>query len=908
MASSNSAIRRQVVNAILKSSTSSAAAKHASSSCGGGHQWTAASVAILASASAAICAISSDNNNESTDHPKNHMSANSGSCSSIDALFPPLQRIQKQQQRGAVVQCEASGMLPYQRLSQRAADDNANNSASTASSSSSGSRNSSSSGSSSSMLAAFGPWMSDSSSSSSLASTRKSLLQHRQTRSERKRSETKDVDMNEKYDVDFTTVLGEGAYGRVHPATLVETGEKVALKKISKRYTDSKSFGSETDALLRIYDNGGHPNISGLRDMYEDFSHYYLFLDLAQGGEMFDHLIQHGQYSELDASRLVSEILSALAFLHNIGVVHADLKPENILLCSRKQGAETVKIIDFGCASVEKRGESPLISGSRGEIANNKRRNAAVVSTGTKAYWSPERFQNNSNVLSESDDLWALGVIVFIMLVGVHPFDITGISNGDEIAEEIRKGASPPMALASHLSPSARDFIRSLMERDPNKRLTAITALQHPWIRGVTPTLKIIEGSDTKLSMYQELRDKLASGIFAALVDGENLRNNTHQNGIHEHSLTHLLKRAFQIFDEEGKGRVDEEDLVRVMTKVTGKSLSPSDSKDMIAAAKKESSSLGLSLSDFSQLFSRLSHRHYKRGDYIYNPGDGGHAMYFINSGKVEILSQKGHLVSILRHGDFFGEGSLLEDRNYRITAARCSTPVELIEVSKDDFKRYLESSSTKRSLKLKWRARTLAQAKQLIRLQTNLTKRQLRRGDVVYREGDVDKKSMFLVDEGTLEVKHGKETLHKLTSGDSFGESSLLFQRPRSSTVVCASERCRLLEMKGEDFQALLESDPSSARAFNDICRQRMFRKAVKSYLLSQNSALGDDSRVFRDADKDKSGTLNLSEVRDLMLHMGNNSAIPEKDILELLKSLDLDEDGQVSLNDILEMSKAFK
>ena len=71
--------------------------------------------------------------------------------------------------------------------------------------------------------------------------------------------------------VDYDTVLGEGAYGRVHPAASVSAGERVALKRLSKRHTDSTSFfGSETNALLRIYDNGGHPNISGLRDMYED--------------------------------------------------------------------------------------------------------------------------------------------------------------------------------------------------------------------------------------------------------------------------------------------------------------------------------------------------------------------------------------------------------------------------------------------------------------------------------------------------------------------------------------------------------------------------------------------------------------------------------------------------------------
>ena len=89
----------------------------------------------------------------------------------------------------------------------------------------------------------------------------------------------------------------------------------MALKKISKRYTTSSSFKTETDALLRIYDNGGHPNISGLRDMYEDYTHYYLILDLVSGGEMFDHLSSDGAYSEADAARLMYEVASALAFL-----------------------------------------------------------------------------------------------------------------------------------------------------------------------------------------------------------------------------------------------------------------------------------------------------------------------------------------------------------------------------------------------------------------------------------------------------------------------------------------------------------------------------------------------------------------------------------------------------------------
>ena len=166
--------------------------------------------------------------------------------------------------------------------------------------------------------------------------------------------------------------------------------------------------------------------------------------------------------------------------------------------------------------------------------------------------------------------------------------------------------------------------------------------------------------------------------------------------------------------------------------------------------------------------------------------------MFFINSGKVEILSDKDESrLTVLRHGEFFGEGSLLEDRNTRITTARCLTPVDLIRVPKRDFTRYLSSSSSevRRSLRLKYRARTLSQAKQLIRLQSDLVRRELGPGDTVYREGDAGQ-SMFLVDEGKLAVKHGGEVLHELGPGDSFGESSLLFKRPRSSTVVCAAPR----------------------------------------------------------------------------------------------------------------------
>lgn len=118
----------------------------------------------------------------------------------------------------------------------------------------------------------------------------------------------------------------------VYSCTDRETGEKRALKMIPKAYTDGDSFQREIDALLRVRENGSHPNICQLQENFEKRGNYYLVMDLIAGGEMFDHLATSGAYSEADAARLVRETASALAFLHGVGLVHADLKPGTYVL------------------------------------------------------------------------------------------------------------------------------------------------------------------------------------------------------------------------------------------------------------------------------------------------------------------------------------------------------------------------------------------------------------------------------------------------------------------------------------------------------------------------------------------------------------------------------------------------
>jgi len=221
-------------------------------------------------------------------------------------------------------------------------------------------------------------------------------------------------------------------------------------------------------------------------------------------------------------------------------------------------------------------------------------------------------------------------------------------------------------------------------------------------------------------------------------------------------------------------------------------------------------------------------------------------------------------------------------------------TPVDLIEITRKDFKRYIATSpSAMENLKLVDANRKLNRAKRLLRLQTGLKTHILKQGDVIYNQGDTGN-SMFIVDDkegGELHVVVDGHTCMSLTAGEVFGEAALLFKRPRKSTVRCSSASCKVHEMRNADFIGLVESTPHMAACLRNMSRRREFQKALSLTTRSQFRT-SDLRGAFNALDLNKNGLLGLTELTMALRRIDPN--LPDEEIMEYMKLLDLNENGQ--------------
>ena len=262
----------------------------------------------------------------------------------------------------------------------------------------------------------------------------------------------------------FIKELGEGSYGHVYRVQHKVTGHVYACKKMNKKQIKNKArFKTEID-LLRATD---HPNIIRLYDIFEDKEFIYLIMEECSGGEFFDRLAKRAKqkkmYTEKDAAKIFKQILEAVNYLHAHGVCHRDLKPENILFSTMADDS-FLKLIDFGLSKV---------------FDGNKTTMKGAV--GTTFYMAPEVITGQYN---EKCDIWACGVILYIMLCGKPPFYS---QNEEELKKKIcsmKYDFNYPEF--EKISDDAKNLIKKILV-PMDKRPSASEVLNNPWLKENAP-------------------------------------------------------------------------------------------------------------------------------------------------------------------------------------------------------------------------------------------------------------------------------------------------------------------------------------------------------------------------------------------------------------------------------------
>uniref|UniRef100_A0A665U664 Calcium/calmodulin-dependent protein kinase type IV n=1 Tax=Echeneis naucrates TaxID=173247 RepID=A0A665U664_ECHNA len=270
-----------------------------------------------------------------------------------------------------------------------------------------------------------------------------------------------------------------GATSVVYRCEEKQTQKPFAVK-VLKKTIDKKIVRTEIGVLLRL----SHPNIIQLKEIFETDTDISLVLELVTGGELFDRIVERGYYSERDAAHVIKQILEAVAYLHENGVVHRDLKPENLLYADLSLDAP-LKIADFGLS----------------KIIDDQVTMKTVC--GTPGYCAPEILRGNA--YGPEVDMWSVGVILYILLCGFEPFFDP---RGDQymysrILNCDYEFVSPWW---DEVSVNAKDLVSKLIVLDPHKRLSVREALQHPWVLGKAARFSHMDTTQRKLQEFNARR------------------------------------------------------------------------------------------------------------------------------------------------------------------------------------------------------------------------------------------------------------------------------------------------------------------------------------------------------------------------------------------------------------------
>ncbi|XP_065054819.1 calcium/calmodulin-dependent protein kinase type II delta chain-like isoform X1 [Rhopilema esculentum] len=292
--------------------------------------------------------------------------------------------------------------------------------------------------------------------------------------------------------------LGKGAFSVVKRCVHKETRMEYAAKIFNTRKLTARDL-QKLEREARICRMLKHPNIVRLHASLPEEGVHYLVFDLVTGGELFEDIVAREYYSEADASHCIQQILESVQHCHQNSVVHRDLKPENLLLASKEKGA-VVKLADFGLA-VEVDGEKYSWHGF----------------AGTPGYLSPEVLRKEP--YGKPVDMWACGVILYILLVGYPPF---WDEDQHRLYAQIKAGAYDyPSPEWDTVTQEAKDLINRLLTIDSKRRINASEALKHPWIADRQRIANTFHRQETidglkKFNARRKLKGAMITTLFAA--------------------------------------------------------------------------------------------------------------------------------------------------------------------------------------------------------------------------------------------------------------------------------------------------------------------------------------------------------------------------------------------------------
>lgn len=328
--------------------------------------------------------------------------------------------------------------------------------------------------------------------------------------------------------------LGKGAFSIVRRCVQKTTGLEFAAKIINTKKLSARDH-QKLEREARICRLLKHPNIVQLHGSIQDEGFHYLVFDLVTGGELFEDIVAREFYSEADASHCMQQILESVSYCHQHGIVHRDLKPENLLLASKAKGA-AVKLADFGLA-IEVQGDQQAWFGF----------------AGTPGYLSPEVLRKDP--YGKPVDIWACGVVLYILLVGYPPF---WDEDQHRLYAQIKAGAYDyPSPEWDTVTPEAKNLINSMLTVNPAKRINATDALKHPWICQRERVAAAVHRQETVDCLKKfNARRKLKGAILTTMLATRNFSSRS--LNVKKNDAIKESTESNTIEDEDSRGRKQE--------------------------------------------------------------------------------------------------------------------------------------------------------------------------------------------------------------------------------------------------------------------------------------------------------------------------------------------------------------